>query len=198
MNAVAYVRVSSVVRADQEPSAQEQERAITSRFKVLETYRDAGVSGANGIDSRVGLPIALERIRSGDADCLVLHRLDRLARELTVQEAILAQVWSLGATVWTVDGEIKRDDPDDPMRTAMRQMMGVFSQLERSMAILRLRGGKRAKVSAGGYVGGNVRYGSEVIESDYAPVADEQQAIRTMRRLHKAGKSWREVASYLN
>jgi DNA invertase Pin-like site-specific DNA recombinase len=32
-------------------------------------------------------------------------------------------------------------DPDDPIRTAMRQMMGVFAQLERSMIAAQLRHG---------------------------------------------------------
>jgi hypothetical protein len=69
----------------------------------------------------------------------------RLARALTVQEVILAQVWAYCAVMFTTDqGEIFRDDPDDPMRTAMRQMAGVLAQLERGMIAFRLRMGKRA------------------------------------------------------
>ena len=194
---VAYVRVSSTAKADHEPSATEQERAIRSRFPVIDTYRDEGVSGANGIEHRTGLPLALERIGSGEAQGLVVHRLDRLARELTVQEAILARVWSLGGSVWTVAGEVPRDDPDDPMRTAMRQMAGVFSELERRTVIMRLRGGKRAKRQGGGYIGGNVAYGQTVASRDYVPDEEELAAVRTMQRLRRKGRSYREIADHL-
>jgi DNA invertase Pin-like site-specific DNA recombinase len=61
-------------------------------------------------------------------------------------------VWRLKASAFAVDvGEIRADDPDDPMRTAMRQMMGVFSQLERGMIAARLRSGRRLKAERGGY-----------------------------------------------
>jgi len=45
-------------------------------------------------------------------------------------------------------GEVERDEPDDPVRTAMRQMLGVFAQLEREMASstaapAKRRGGRR-------------------------------------------------------
>ena len=32
-------------------------------------------------------------------------------------------------------GEILPDDPEDPMRTAMHQMMGAFAQLDRGMTV---------------------------------------------------------------
>ncbi len=64
----------------------------------------------------------------------------------------LAQIWKHGGRAFTADaGEVH---PDDPMRTAMRQMMGVFAQLERSMIAARLRHGRREKASQGGYAYG--------------------------------------------
>ncbi len=61
-----------------------------------------------------------------------------------MQEAILAQAWAAGGRVFAADaGEILADDADDPMRIAMRQMMGVFAQLERGMIRARMARGKR-------------------------------------------------------
>lgn len=63
--------------------------------------------------------------------------LDRLARELVVQEAALAQCRRLCERVFMADqGDIL---PEDPVRTAMRQMMGVFAQLDRGMTVAKLR-----------------------------------------------------------
>ena len=46
-------------------------------------------------------------------------------------------------------GEVHRDDPDDPMRTAIRQVMGVFAELDRKLVAKRLRDGRLAKAAAG-------------------------------------------------
>ncbi len=41
-------------------------------------------------------------------------------------------IWRDGGHAFSDDqAEILRDDPDDPMRTALRQMQGVFAQLDR-------------------------------------------------------------------
>ena len=86
---------------------------------------------------------------------MVISSIDRLARVLTVQEAILGMIWKLDGKLFTVDGgEVTPDDPDDPMRTAMRQMAGVFAQLDRAMVIKRLRNGRQTKAERGGYAGG--------------------------------------------
>ncbi|HEV2928352.1 MAG TPA: hypothetical protein VGW74_06645 [Propionibacteriaceae bacterium] len=45
----------------------------------------------------------------------------------------------------TDQGEVLRDDPDDPMRTAMRKMAGVMYELDRRLVVPRLRRGRRLK-----------------------------------------------------
>lgn len=67
-----------------------------------------------------------------------------------MQQAILAIAWKADATVFTVDGGVVlRDDPDDPMRKAIRQMQGVFAELERSLITKRMRDGRDAKGQLG-------------------------------------------------
>ena len=115
--------------------------------------RDAGVSGTT--DEREGLTEALAAVRYNGADGLVVHTLDRLARSLTVQEAALQQVWSAGGRVFTVDqGEVLADDPEDPVRTFVRQVLGAVSQLEAGMIARRLRRGRQHKAEQGGYAFG--------------------------------------------
>jgi hypothetical protein len=85
--------------------------------------------------------------------------MDRYARTLTVQEGILAHLWKLGARVFTADnGEVQQDD-DDPMRTVIRQVIGVAAQLERAMTGKRLRDGRRAKTAQGRHAVDDYRYG---------------------------------------
>lgn len=127
--AVGYVRVSSASQLDGYGlPAQEQDVrrcAKTQDFTLKAILRDEGVSGSLEAVDRPALADALALIEAGEAEVLVVPRLDRLARRLTIQEAALAQVWGHGGRVVACDqGEVAKDDPDDPIRTAMRQMMG--------------------------------------------------------------------------
>ncbi|HTA10935.1 MAG TPA: recombinase family protein [Streptosporangiaceae bacterium] len=62
------------------------------------------------------------------------------------------------------------------------------------MTALRLRGGKRAKRSRGGYAGGFVPLGKTVVSRDFA---DDPAAIARMRELRGQGRSLREIAAAL-
>ena len=200
--AIGYIRVSSVTQLDGYGlAAQEQDVrkcAKTHDLKVIEVLRDEGVSGSTESVDRPGLAEALARIESGEAQILVVARLDRLARRLTIQEAALAQVWKHGGRVIACDqGEVAHDDPDDPMRTAMRQMMGVFAQLERGMIVARLRRGRQLKKAGGGYAHGRPPYGFRAEGGALVPVPEEQEAISRARELSKRGKSLRQIAEIL-
>jgi DNA invertase Pin-like site-specific DNA recombinase len=151
---VAYLRVSTVAQAEDGLGLDVQQQAIerwaaAGGHTLVATFRDEGISGTKDAADRPGLASALAAVEDG-AEGLVVYKLDRLARALTVQEAVLAQVWKSGGRAWAVDvGEVLRDDPDDPMRTAMRQMVGVFAQLERAMIAARMRAGRRLKAQRG-------------------------------------------------
>lgn len=87
---------------------------------------------------------ALASLKSGAADALVITSPDRLARQMTQQEGCLAEVWKAGGKVFSLGdgGEVLEDDPEDPMRTAIRQMRGVFAQLERGLIRPRMAKGR--------------------------------------------------------
>ncbi|MFD3907856.1 recombinase family protein [Streptomyces californicus] len=77
---------------------------------------------------------ALELVRDHAVDGLLAATLAHFGPTLVRQETLLQYVWAHGARVVTVsDGEIAEDDPDDPMRTAMRQMRGVMEELIRNI-----------------------------------------------------------------
>src|SRR5207245_141061 len=116
------------------------------------------------------------------------------------QEAILATVWKSGGVVHaTARGEIPPDDPDDPMRTAIRQIMGVIAQLDRAMIAKRMRNGRKAKAAQGGYAGyGSPAFGQRSVDREL--VTDEREVAVTarMRQLRGQGLSYRLIAAQLN
>lgn len=135
-------------------------------------------SGKSTIDEREGLMEAVQWIVDGKADGILAPNLDRLARELTVQEAVLSYVWALGGRVFTADhGEHLEDDETDPMRTAMRQMRGVFHQLDRGLIRKRLREGRQAKGTKGGYAYGAPRFGQQALDNELVENETEAETL---------------------
>jgi DNA invertase Pin-like site-specific DNA recombinase len=202
---IGYIRVSTVGQAEDGYGLDAQEADVrrcarACGLQLIGIVRDEGVSGTVDADSRLGLAEALATIENGEAEALVVARLDRLARKLTIQEAALAHVWKLGGRVYACDqgGEVPKDDPDDPMRTAMRQMMGVFAQLDRAMVVARLRRGRRAKAEQGGRPSGRSPYGWRAERGELVAVPEEQAAIGLARTLRGQDRSLRQIAVTLD
>lgn len=160
----------------------------------------AGKSGTTLIDERPGLMDALQWIANGKADGILAPNLDRLARELTVQEAVLSYVWAIGGRVFTADhGEHLEDDASDPMRTAMRQMRGVFHQLDRGLIIKRLTEGRAAKGAKGGYAYGSPRFGQRAVDKELTVDEQENAIAEQMERWRdEEGLGIRAIAARAN
>lgn len=184
MKLASYLRVSTDAQAEHGLGLDVQREAIQgwadrAGHDLVHECSDEGVSGLNGIEDRPALQELLDLLARDVADGVIIHRLDRLARRLETQEAILGAIWKIGKRVFEVGtGEILADDPDDPARTALRQMLGVFSQLDRSNVVARLRAGKRVKRSRGGHAEGPAPYGWKTDGGVLYEIADEQAVLR--------------------
>ena len=117
MTKIGYTRVSS--------TDQTTERQDLGDIKVFEDK----ASGKNM--ERPALQEMLAYIRKGDE--VICHSIDRLARNLRDLEDIIKEVNSKGASVTFLSEKLTFSGSDDAMSTLMLQMMGAFSQFERSM-----------------------------------------------------------------
>ena len=166
---------------------------------IVHVVTDEALTGKSTIDEREGLMEAMEWIREGRADGILAPNLDRLARELTVQEAVLSYVWALGGRAFTADhGEHLEDDETDPMRTAMRQMRGVFAQLDRGLIRKRLREGRETKGELGGYAYGAPRYGQRAEDKTLVADSAEARNLELMKRWRAEGLGVRAIARRAN
>ena len=205
---VGYVRVSGESQLDgYGPENQESDIRAWARangHRLVAVYRDDAKSGTLGPADRPGLAQVLDSLRNGEATGVIFGRLDRLARALAQQEGILAAVWAARAHAYAAaeGGEVHEDDPDDPMRTAMRQMRGVFAQLDRAQIVKRLRDGRRSKASEGHHAVGAYAFGyrgdGQGRKRDAVPDAEEQAGVDRIRVLRKAGQSYRAIAAVLD
>ena len=202
MKLVAYLRVSTIGQVEDGHGLEIQEDAVRqwakkSGHNLVAVYTDEGVSGT--IETRAGLEEALSAVRFNGAEGIVVSSLDRLARSLTVQEAALQQVWAAGGRVFSIDtGEVLADDPDDPVRTFVRQILGAVSQLEAGMISRRLRRGREHKAASGGYANGSPPYGFRADGGVLVPDSEEQSVRQFMKGLRRDGRSLRDIANSLN
>lgn len=206
MKLIAYLRVSSTEQLDAYGPA-EQEADIRKwakhyRHKIVAVRLD-DISGTLPVNKRPALVETLTMIQDGEAEGIVVANLGRLARELTIQEAILASVWEMGADAFAADqGEILRDDPSDPMRTAIRQMQGVFMQLDRALIAKRLRDGRRLKAAEGRHWTGPYRYGEQRVtvgrQRDAGPNPAELVIVERIKQMREDDMSYRQIATALD
>lgn len=199
MKLVGYLRVSTEAQLDGyglEVQREAIERwAKANKHRVVKWCSDEGVSGTLDVTDRAGFGCVIDNLRDGTAQGFAVARLDRLARELFVQEAALGLVWKLGSKAFTVDGgEVLPDDPDDPARTLVRKVLGLVSEYERTMITKRLRDGRRAKKARGGYHSGAPPYGWRTENAQLVRDDREQEGIALMHRLRKQGTSLRDIA----
>lgn len=199
-----YLRVSTAGQALEGYGLDVQEadcRALAERLGavIVTVCTDGGVSGTVEAINRPGLTCALEAVTSGEADGIVCASLSRLGRTLTVQEAALAVAFNAGARVFTVaEGEVPADDPDDPVRKMVRQILGAVYEAERATIALRLKKGRAAKRAQGGYAGGYVPMGSVLAGGEVVAVPEELAAVERMVELRAGGATLRAIVATLD
>jgi DNA invertase Pin-like site-specific DNA recombinase len=117
-------------------------------LKVLELYIDK-ISGTNELGDRPQMMRMMEDIRLGEVRHVVIERLDRLARDLMVQETIIGQAGKYNTTI------LSTHEPDlcstDPSRVFVRQIFGAVAQYERGMLVAKLQAARARTGRLGGY-----------------------------------------------
>jgi DNA invertase Pin-like site-specific DNA recombinase len=123
-----------------------------------------------------------------------------LARDLIVQETVLAEIRRLGGEVFSTspaEASYLTDDPDDPSRKMIRQVLGAVAEYERSMVVLRLRNGRRRKAQMGGYSSGAPAFGYEARDRSLVESEHEQVSLARIAELRDSGASLRTICSTL-
>ncbi len=188
--AFAYLRVSGRGQIEGD-GFKRQEIAIRAYaeahgFKVCKVFREEGVSGASELHGRKALLELLTQQANG-AQIVLIEKLDRLARDLMVQENLIADIQKRGFRLISVA------EPDllenDPTRKLMRQIIGAISEYEKQMIVLKLRGARERAKARHGKCEGRKLYGTRTGETD---------VIAQMKALRESGSSFRRIAAVLN
>lgn len=196
--AFGYLRVSSEGQIDGDGFSR-QEKAIMNYAKandleIVKIYREEGVSGT--LEKRPALAelmVSLEQNGHG-VKTVIIERLDRLARDLMVQEAIIKDFQKHG---FNLISAIEGPDlcGEDPTRKLVRQILGAISEYDKSMIVLKLRAARDRVKAKTGRCEGRKPYGET--EGEQAVI----KRIKNMRRNRRGGipgLSLQAIADRLN
>jgi DNA invertase Pin-like site-specific DNA recombinase len=130
-----------------------------------------------------------------EVQIVLIERLDRLARDIMTQEAIIRDLTKMGVQLISVD-EGPDLASDDPTRELLRVFIGAVAQYEKRILVLKLRAARERKREREGKCEGAKAYGED---------SPEEQAvikrIRLLRRRRKGkhpGMTYKQIAELLN
>src|SRR3989344_4186447 len=183
---IGYCRVSTDNQKE-EGTIEIQEHALREHaeakgYNLVTIFRDNGVSG--GLENRPGLVELFSYLESNkETDGVLIYKLDRLARDLYIQEHLIKKLELLQRSILSV--QVPNLHSNDPMRKAFRQFMGIVSELE--------------KAWKGGFAGGSVPFG---YSSEDKSLKIDDVAIKVVREIFHLKRynrmGLREIARHLN
>jgi DNA invertase Pin-like site-specific DNA recombinase len=138
-----YLRVSTDGQSVDNQRRELMQAAAHHGWNVVAEYSDAGVSGAKGRDQRPAFDKMLRAATKGEIDMIAAWSVDRLGRSLQHLIAFLGEIHAAGVDLFLHQQAL---DTSTPAGKAMFQMLGVFSEFERSIIVARVHAGlKRAR-----------------------------------------------------
>jgi DNA invertase Pin-like site-specific DNA recombinase len=136
---VGYIRVSTL---DQNPGRQLDGVALDRTFTDKASGRDV---------ARPQLTELLRFVRDGDT--VVVHSLDRLARNLDDLRRLVGELTGRGVRVEFVKEQLVFSGEDSPMANLLLSVMGAFAEFERALIRERQREGIALARQRGAYRG---------------------------------------------
>ncbi len=194
--AFAYLRVSSKGQISGHGFDRQLDTirhfAKENRFELRDTFRDAftGTEADRPEFNRMVSTILGDGIRT-----ILVESLDRLARDVMVQSLLLAKLAQHGIKLINcITGEdVTAAMSQDPMRKALIQIQSVFSELEKSRLVTKLRRARQAKKEATGRCEGRKPFGDREGEKETL------ETIRSLRRKRGGRRlSLAKIAEELN
>jgi DNA invertase Pin-like site-specific DNA recombinase len=134
MKLIGYVRVSTDEQVDSGAGLEAQRAAISTecerrRIKLVRIAEDAGISGKS-LNGRQGLQDALSAIEGGEADGLIVAKLDRLSRSLLDFAELMERSRRKGWTLVALDLGV---DTSTPQGELLASVLATFAQFERRL-----------------------------------------------------------------
>ncbi|MCY3577062.1 MAG: recombinase family protein [bacterium] len=204
MSAIGYIRVSTNEQAESGLSLSAQRRkieaqAVLSDLTLQTVLEDAGESAKDL--HRPALADLLNRIASGQVDCVIVSKLDRLTRSVKDLAGLLE---TLGGAKRADGGKgvdlistAESLDTTTATGELIINILGAISQWERKVISERTIAALQEKRRRGETTGGVPPYGFEFVNGERIENQQEQTVLQEIERLKAAGASWQSVTDTL-
>lgn len=194
---VGMCRVSTDIQQDNQ-SLQVQERDIRDYCRIhghVLTEVFSGVETGVHVSEREQLRQAMQALREGKADGMIIWKLDRFARDVSSGLNLFRLFQTRGWQLVCVQDQI---DTSTAFGKAFFQLTLIFSELERNTILARTRAGWAAKKQSGAYASGRAPYGWDAVNGQLVANDFEQGIIQLAKDMHARQYSLREIAEILN
>ncbi|OBB21104.1 resolvase [Mycolicibacterium setense] len=183
---VAYLRVSTEEQAESGAGLAAQRTAIETLaaargWTITAWHEDGGVSGGKAPHQRPGLAAALDAVQTGQAERLVVHKVDRLSRKFRDAVDLMETAADEGWPLYIADIDADLTTSNGRM---LARMLAVVAEDERDRISQRTKAALAAKRAAG------VRLGR--------PSALPAEVVARIVAARDAGSSFAKVADALN
>jgi DNA invertase Pin-like site-specific DNA recombinase len=173
-----YGRVSTTEQTSDNQINFLQEIVDRNGWELVQTYVDEGISGTKGRDKRPEFDRLCKDMTRRKFNRILVWDISRLGRSLQHLVEFLNDVQSVNCHLYIHQSGLDTSTPSGKM---MFQMVGVFSEFERSMISERVKLGLKRVKSNGKNLG--------------RPKALDQEKITRIRMLRTQGLSLSEIAN---
>lgn len=182
MQVLGYVRVSTDEQSRSGAGLEAQREAIAAEcerrgWHLVGVIEDAGYSA--GSLKRPGIGRALELLNAGEAEGLVVAKLDRLSRSMLDFTALMAQAQKNGWAIVALDCAV---DTTTPAGEAMANILATFAQFERRLISQRTKDALAIKRAQGVRLGRPRSVPAETVDR----IVDERRAGGTYQAIAEA------------
>jgi len=161
-------------------------------------YKEKGISGTKDELDRPTFQDMITDVLSNGVKTIVVESLDRLARELMIQEQIL--MYLARKDICLISANTGEDVTDavrsDPMKKALIQIQGVFAELDKSQLVNKLRKGREKVKQDRGKCEGRKHYGENSEEE--RTIMRRITYLRRLSRGQQKRMSFQKIADVLN
>ncbi len=189
--AFAYLRVSGKGQITGDGFTRQlgaiKQYSASRDIKIVRVFQENGITGERETMDRPAWAEMMTALHSNGVRTIIVEKLDRLARDLMVQEAAIADLQKHCFTLVSVA------EPDlmanDPTRVLMRQLMGAVAQYDKSQIVAKLRGARMRKRAKEGRCEGRKPYGF---------YDGEDAVVDRMKSLRAEGLGYDRIAAQMN
>jgi DNA invertase Pin-like site-specific DNA recombinase len=146
-----YCRVSSIGQAAEDRDGLIRQRTAIIKYAeshdlTIKQFFEDKLTGKTDMENRPQLQEMLSALLANGVKTVIVERLDRLARDLMVQEKIIGDFQQKKFEL------VSTEEPDlcskDPSRVFMRQVLGAVAQFERAMIFAKTQAAKQRKAAS--------------------------------------------------